>query len=115
VKLVRVLCASISKPCSEIRRGACIDHIQWRLLVPSDPVQVRASRQQIHGCTPLTTMAGTPEGLSDHLRIWARSFGKDSLDSVQQPEGSSLAQSGTRPPLDKSPGRCPVAESTSVG
>jgi hypothetical protein len=115
VKLVRVLRASSSKPCCEIRRGRFVDHIQCSLVVPSDPVEVCASLQQVLRCIPLTTMAGTPEGLGDQLKIWARSFSKGSLDPVQQPEGSSLAQPGARPSLDQSSGRCPIAESTSVG
>ena len=115
MKLVPVLRASSSKPCSEIGRGRLIDHIQWGLLVPSDPVEVRASLQQVRGRIPLTAVAGTPEGLGDHLRIWSRSFGEDSFDSVQQPEGGSFTQPGTRPSLDESPGRCPIAESTGVG
>jgi hypothetical protein len=61
VKLARVLCALSPKPCSKIRRGGFVDHIQWSLLVPSDPVEVRASLQQVLGRNSLTTMAGTPE------------------------------------------------------
>src|SRR5215207_7197236 len=70
MKLVPVLRPSSSKPCSEIGRGRLIDHIQWGLLVPSDPVEVRASLQQVRGRVPLVAVAGIPEGLSDHLRIF---------------------------------------------
>jgi hypothetical protein len=115
VKLATVLRASRSKPGREIMRDGFVNHIQWGLLVPADPVEVRAPLQQVLGRTALTTMAGTPEGLSDQLWIRARSFGKNGLDSVQQPEGSSLAEPSTRLSLDESAGRGPVAESTGVG
>ena len=115
MKLVPVLRAPSSKPCSEIGRGRFIEHIQWSLLVPSDPVEFRASLQQILGRTALTAVAGTPEGFGDHLRIWSGSFGENSLDSVQQPEGGSFTQPGACPSLDESPGCCPIAESTGVG
>ena len=115
MKLVPVLRAPGSKPCSEIGRGRFIEHIQWSLLVPSDPVEFRASLQQVLGRTALTAVAGTPEGFGDHLRFWSGSFGENSLDSVQQPEGGSFTQPGACPSLDESPGCCPIAESTGVG
>ena len=110
-----MLRASSSKAGSKIGCGVLIDHIEWRLLIPSDPVDLRASLQQVLGCTPLATVTGTPERLGDHVRIRVRLPGKEGLDSVQQPEGRCIAQPGTCTSLDESSGRCPVAEPARIG
>src|SRR5688500_10357674 len=110
-----MLRASSSKPGSKIGCGVLIDHIEWRLLIPSDPVDLRASLQQILGCTPLATVTGTPKRLCDRARIRFGSLGKEGLDSVQQAEGCCIAQPGMRTSLDESPSRRPVAESACVG
>src|SRR5829696_5482380 len=109
-----MFCASSSKPGSKIGCGVLIYHIEWRLLVPSDPVDLRAPRQQVLSSTPLTTVAGAPERHSDHVRIRAGPVGKEGIDAVQQAEGCCIAQSGVRTSLDESPGRHPVAEPTRV-
>ena len=104
-----------SKPLNKIRCGGLIDHIEWCLVVPSEPVDVSASLEQVFGRTPLATVACAPKRLSNHLRIWARRLGKERVHSVKQPEGSGIAQPGMRTSLNESPGRCPVAEPARVG
>src|SRR5688572_26542631 len=109
-----MFCASSSKPGSKMGCGVLIDHIEWGLLVPSDPVDLSAPRQQVLGCTPLTTVTGAPERHSDHVRIRVGPFGKEGLDAVRQAEGCCIAQSGVRTSLEESPGRRPVTEPTCV-
>ena len=92
-----------------------IDQIEWRLVIPADPIDVSSTVEEVCGRSHLATVAGTPERLSDHHRIWSRFFGEDCLNPIHQPEGRGVAQPGTRTPLDEPAGSRPVTKSAGIG
>jgi hypothetical protein len=105
-----MLRAASSKPVGQLRLSGLIDQIQRRLVVPSNPVDVRATLEHVLGRIQLAAVARAPERLSDHLGIWTWFLGEDRLNSIPQPQSSCIAQSRTRASIDEPPSGRPVTE-----
>jgi hypothetical protein len=109
-----MLRAASSKHAGQLRLSGLIDQIQRRLVVPSNPVDVRATLEQVLGRVQPTALAGTPERLSDHLRTWFWPLAEKGLNSIQQAKCSRIAQPSVRASLDEPLCRCPVTESAGI-
>jgi len=103
-----------SKPAGQFSFGVLIDEIKRRLLVPSDPVDVRAMSNETLRGSQLASAAGAPKRLSDLLAIRTRSLSEDHLDPIEQPERGGVAQSGGCASFHEPPGGRPVSEAGSI-